>query len=124
MLLIPVTITGGAATSVELRNAWQRAWAQFRTSQSPIDYVRVSGMGVDPLLVNAAQTERPGPRLVAQHRRPLRRRGHLGRRSRASTALYPGGPACGRFIGRHGPDDEIIGGFTLTRPQQRRRSRR
>ena len=31
-----------------------RAWAQFRTSQSPIDYVRVSGMGVDPMLVNAA----------------------------------------------------------------------
>ena len=60
MLLIPVTITGGTATSVELRNAWQRAWAQFRTSQSPIDYVRVSGLAVDPLLVNAAQTRRPG----------------------------------------------------------------
>src|SRR6476469_575518 len=48
MLLIPVTITAGTATSVELRNGWQRAWAQFRTSQSPIDYVRVSGMGADP----------------------------------------------------------------------------
>ena len=60
MLLIPITVTGGTATSVELRNPWQRAWAQFRTSQSPIDYVRVSGMGVDPLLVNAAQTKRPG----------------------------------------------------------------
>src|SRR5690349_14177896 len=35
MLLIPVMISGGAATSVELRNPWQRAWAQFRTSQSP-----------------------------------------------------------------------------------------
>src|SRR6476469_3596984 len=45
MLLIPVTVSAGTATSVELRNAWQRAWAQFRTSQSPIDYVRVSGMG-------------------------------------------------------------------------------
>ena len=60
MLLIPVTITAGTETSVELRNAWQRVWAQFRTSQSPIDYVRVSGMGVDPMLVNAAQTVRPG----------------------------------------------------------------
>ena len=37
MLLIPVTVSGGTATTVELRNAWQRAWAQFRTSQSPID---------------------------------------------------------------------------------------
>ena len=87
MLLIPITVTGGTATSVELRNAWQRAWAQFRTSQSPIDYVRVSGLGVDPLLVNAAQTQRPGPRLVAQHRRPLRRRRHPGRRSPAPAPL-------------------------------------
>src|ERR1051325_5351147 len=58
MLLIPITVTAGTETSVELRNAWQRAWAQFRTSQSPIDYVRVSGIGVDPMLVNAAQTAR------------------------------------------------------------------
>ena len=113
MLLIPIMITGGSATSVELRNPWQRAWAQFRTSQSPIDYVRVSGLGPDPLLVNAAQTRRPGRGwwrnlidfygaadiLVAEvmvHR------------------LYPGGPARARFIGRHGPDNEIIGGFELS----------
>ena len=30
--------------------------------------------------------------------------------------LYPGGPARARFIARHGPDNEIIGGFTLTAP--------
>ncbi|HUP67808.1 MAG TPA: heavy-metal-associated domain-containing protein, partial [Sphingomicrobium sp.] len=113
MLLIPITVTGGTETSVELRNLWQRAWAQFRTSQSPIDYVRVSGMGVDPMLVNAAQTARPGRGwwrniidlygaadvLVAQVQ---------------VQRAYPGGPAVARFIGRHGPDNEIIGGFTLT----------
>jgi hypothetical protein len=113
MLLIPVMVSGGTATTVEQRNAWQRAWAQFRTSQSPIDYVRISGMGPDPLLVNAAQTTRPGRGwwrnlidtygaadvLVAEMQ--LQR-------------LYPGGPARGRFIARHGPDNEIIGGFTLT----------
>src|SRR4051812_243513 len=60
MLLIPVIVSGGAAISVEQRNAWQRAWAQFRTAQSPIDYIRVSGMGSDPLLINAAQAGRPG----------------------------------------------------------------
>ena len=115
MLLFPVTVTAGTETSVELRNPWQRAWAEFRTSQSPIDYVRVSGMGVDPLLINAAKTSRPGRGwwrdildlygaadiLVAEvmvHR------------------LYPGGPARARFIGRHGPDGEIIGGFDLTAP--------
>ena len=113
MLLIPVMVSGGTATSVEQRNAWQRTWAEFRTAQSPIDYVRVSGMGADPLLINAAQTRRPGRGwwrallemygatdiLVAEVQ--LQR-------------LYPGGPARGRFIARHGPDNEIVGGFTLT----------
>jgi len=115
MLLIQVLVTGGTATTVELRNAWQRTWAQFRTAQSPIDYVRVSGMNADPMLLTAAQTTRPGRGwwrallemygatdiLVAEVQ--LQR-------------LYPGGPARGRFIARHGPDNEIIGGFTLTAP--------
>lgn len=113
MLLIPVMTTGGTPTSLETRNAWQRAWAGFRTSTSAIDYVRPSGLGVDPLLINAAQVERPGRAwwrniidfygaadvLVAQvsvHR------------------LYPGGPAVGHFVGRHGPDGEIIGSFEVT----------
>ena len=113
MLLIPLLVSGGTATSVELKNGWQRAWAEFRTVQSPIDYVRISGMGADPLLINAAQTNRPGRGwwrsllemygasdiLVAEVQ--LQR-------------LYPGGPARGRFIARHGPDNEIVGGFTLT----------
>ena len=37
MLLIPLTVSGGTVTSVELRNHWQRAWAQYRTAQSAID---------------------------------------------------------------------------------------
>ncbi|HEY6049346.1 MAG TPA: heavy-metal-associated domain-containing protein, partial [Sphingomicrobium sp.] len=115
MLLIPIIITAGTETSLELRNAWQRAWAQFRTAQSPIDYVRVSGLGSDPLLINAAQTVRPGRgwwrSLIDQYG--------------ASDILvaevqlqrsYPGGPARGRFIARHGPDNEIMGGFTLVAP--------
>lgn len=113
MLLIPVMITAGTPTSLETRNAWQRAWAGFRTSTSAIDYVRPSGMGVDPLLINAAQVGRPGRAwwrniidfygaadvLVAEvsvHR------------------LYPGGPAVGHFVGRHGPDGEVIGSFEVT----------
>ena len=112
MLLIPVLVTAGTATSVELRNPWQYAWAHYRTSQSPIDYVRVSGLGVDPMLVNAAQIDRPGRGwwrnlvdfygaadiLVAEVQ--LQR-------------LYPGGPARARFIARHGPDGDMVGGFTL-----------
>ncbi|MCA1652777.1 MAG: heavy-metal-associated domain-containing protein, partial [Sphingomonadales bacterium] len=113
ILLIPITITGGTATSLETRNAWQRAWASFRTSTSAIDYVRPSGLGVDPLLINAAQVFRPGRSwwrnildyygasdiLVAEvelHR------------------LYPGGPAVAHFLARHGPDGEVIGSFEAT----------
>ena len=115
MLLVPVVVTAGTETSLELRNPWQRAWAEFRTSQSPIDYVRVSGLGVDPLLINAAQAQRPGR---GWWRNILDIYG-------ASDILvaevmihrsYPGGPAKARFIGRHGPDGEIIGGFDLTAP--------
>ena len=115
MLLIPVMVSGGTPTSVELRNPWQRAWAEFRTAGSPVDYVRVSGLGIDPLLVNAAQTGRPGRGwwrnlidlygaadvLVAQVE--LRR-------------AYPGGPAVATFIGYHGPDREPVGSFQITAP--------
>jgi hypothetical protein len=115
MIVVPVLITAGAETSVELRNPWQRAWAEFRTSQSPIDYVRVTGSGIDPLLVNAAQTDRPGRGwwrniidlygaadiLVAQVE--FRR-------------LYPGGPAYAKFEGFHGPDKQPVGSFTISAP--------
>ena len=113
MLLIPITVTGGTATSVELRNAWQRAWAQFRTSQSPIDYVRVSGLGVDPMLVNAAQVSRPG-RGWWRNIIDLYGAADILVAEVQLQRLYPGGPARGRFIARHGPDGEIVGGFTLT----------
>ena len=113
MLLIPVTVTAGTATSVELRNAWQRAWAQFRTSQSPIDYVRISGMGADPVLVNAAQAQRPG-RGWWRNLLDMYGASDVLVAEVQLQRLYPGGPARARFIARHGPDNEIVGGFTLT----------
>ncbi|HEX6742085.1 MAG TPA: heavy-metal-associated domain-containing protein [Sphingomicrobium sp.] len=115
MLLIPVTVTGGTETSVELKNAWQRAWAEFRTSQSPIDYVRISGSGVDPMLVNAAQTDRPG-RGWWRNIVDLYGAADILVAEVQLQRLYPGGPARGRFIAHHGPDNEIVGGFTLTTP--------
>jgi hypothetical protein len=113
MLLIPITISGGTATSVELRNAWQRAWAQYRTSQSSIDYIRISGMGVDPLLVNAAQTDRPG-RGWWRNLVDLYGAADILVAEVQLQRLYPGGPATARFIARHGPDNAIVGGFSLT----------
>ena len=115
MLLIPITMTGGTVTSLELRNPWQRAWAQFRTSQSSIDYVRVSGLGADPLLINAAQARRPG-RTWWRNILDLYGAADILIAEVRIHRLYPGGPARAQFIGRHGPDGEIVGGFELTAP--------
>ena len=115
MLLIPVIVTAGTETSLELRNPWQRAWAEFRTSQSPIDYVRVSGLGVDPLLINAAQTERRG-RSWWRNILDIYGASDILVAEVELHRAYPGGPARARFIGRHGPDGEIIGGFDLSAP--------
>lgn len=112
LLVIPVMRTGGTAYSYEFRNEWQRAWANFRTAGSPIDYVRTSGSGVDPLLLNAGQVGRRGRgwwRMILDQygasdvvvaEVDLRR-------------LYPGGPARGVFTARFGPDGRILGRFAL-----------
>ena len=113
MLVIPVMRTGSAAYSFEFRNDWQRAWAQFRTANSAVDYVRPSGIGIDPLVLNLAQTKRRGRgwwrMLLDQYgaadiivpELELRR-------------AYPGGPAIGLFAARYGPDNILIGRFELT----------
>jgi hypothetical protein len=113
MLVIPVMTTGSAAYSFEFRNDWQRAWAQFRTANSAIDYVRPSGSGIDPLVLNYAQTQRRGRgwwrMLLDQYgaadivvpELELRR-------------LYPGGPAVGIFTAHYGPDNLFIGRFQLS----------
>ena len=113
MLLIPVLLTAGTDMSVELRNPWQRAWAEFRTSQSPIDYVRVTGIGVDPLLVNAAQVDRPG-RGWWRNIIDLYGAADILVAEVLFHRVYPGGPAVAKFIGYHGPDRDMLGGFTLT----------
>lgn len=112
LLVIPVMTTGGSAYSFEYRNDWQRAWAQFRTAGSPIDYVRTAGSGIDPLVLNQAQAGRRGRgwwrMLLDQYGAAdiivaevdLRR-------------LYPGGPAVGLFTARYGPDNQFIGSFAL-----------
>ncbi|HSG33036.1 MAG TPA: heavy-metal-associated domain-containing protein [Sphingomonadaceae bacterium] len=112
MLTIPVLRSGGTYTVYEVRNPWQRAWAEFQTGTSAIDYVRPSGAGGDSLLLNYGQ---------------------LGRRSRswwrnildefgAADVLvpvaelsrqWPGGPVRGRFTARYGPDNRYIDDFTL-----------
>lgn len=112
MLVVPVMLTGSSFQSFESRSEWQKAWARFRTGNSPVDYVRTTGLGIDPLLLNVAQTRRPGR---AWWRMLLDQYGaadvvipevHLKR-------LYPDGPAIGEFTARFGPDDRVIERFTL-----------
>ena len=115
MLLMPVFLSAGTDTSVELRNPWQQAWAEYRTSQSPIDYVRVTGTGIDPLLVNAAQVDRPG-RGWWRNIIDLYGAADILVAEVQFHRLYPGGPAFARFIGFHGPDRQPIGTFTISGP--------
>jgi len=112
MLVVPVMLTGSSFQTFESRNEWQKAWARFRTGGSPVDYVRPTGSGTDPLLLNVMQTRRPGR---AWWRLLLDQYGaadvivpevHLKR-------LYPGGPAIGTFTARFGPDNRVIDRFTL-----------
>ena len=115
MLLVPVMISGGAETTVEIRNPWQRAWAEFRTSQSPIDYVRVSGQGIDPLLLNQAEVDRPG-RGWWRNLIDLYGAADILVAQVQFQRLYPGGPAFARFVGYHGPDKQLVGSFTISAP--------
>ncbi|HEU0066006.1 MAG TPA: heavy-metal-associated domain-containing protein [Sphingomonas sp.] len=112
MLVIPLQVSGGVSQVFEQRTNWQQAWARFRTGNSTIDYVRPSGTGADGLLLNAGQLGRPGRgwwrTIIDQYG--------------ASDVLiptvrlyrqWPGGPVIGVFEARHGPDNQMIGGFTL-----------
>lgn len=112
MLTLPVLVAGGTQTMFEVRNPWQRAWAEYQTGASAIDYVRPSGAGFESLLLTYGQ---------------------VGRRSRAwwnnildtfgaadiivpvarLRRQWPGGPVEGTFTARYGPDDTYLDEFTL-----------
>jgi len=113
MLVIPVMWSSGTPQSFEHRTEWQKAWARFRSGGSPIDYVRPTGSGLDPLLLNIAQAGRPGR---GQWRNLLEQYGaadivvpivKLERR-------WPGGPVAAVFEAYHGPDGQLLARFSLT----------
>ena len=113
MLTLPVLVSGGTQTMFEVRNPWQRAWAEYQAGASAIDYVRPSGAGFESLLLT---------------------HGQVGRRSRAwwnnildtfgaadiivpvarLQRQWPGGPVRGTVTARYGPDDTYLDTFTLT----------
>jgi hypothetical protein len=112
MLVIPVQWSGATPQSFEVRTEWQKAWARFRSGESGLDYVRPSGTGADPLLLNAAQVGRPGRRWW---------RALLDQYGAADVLIpsvrlehsWPGGPITGRFAARYGPDNRLLETFTL-----------
>lgn len=113
MLLLPVTASAGTFTMYEVRNPWQRAWAEFNPGSSRINYVRPAGSGGDSLLLNHGQTMR---RSRAWWRVILDQFG-------AADVLmpvarleysYPGGPVIGTFTARYGPDNRYLDSFSMT----------
>ena len=112
LLLIPVTVTAGTETVFERRNPWQRAWAEYQTGASRIDYVRASGANGDSLLITYGQA---GRRSRLWWRNVLDQFGAsdvLMAIARLDYA-YPGGPVTGHFTARYGPDNSWLGEFTL-----------
>ena len=117
MLLIPVLRSGGVTQTFEVRGAWQRAWAEFRTGASAIDYVRPNGGGGDSLLLTAGQ--------VTRHSRTWWRN-VLDQFGAADVLMaearlerqWPGGPVTGHFTARYGPDGTFLSAFALTAPNE------
>lgn len=113
MMIIPVLYSGGTAQVYEVRGPWQKAWAEFRSGTSPIDYVRPSGGAGESLLITAGQ---PSRRSRAWWRNVLDQFGAadvlmpVARLERQ----WPGGPVRGTFTARYGPDNTFLASFTLT----------
>jgi hypothetical protein len=112
LLVIPVQWSGGTAQTFESKTEWQKAWARFRSGSSPIDYVRPSGTGPDPLLLNYGQTLRPGRLLWRSLLDQYGAADVLVPQVRLER-LYPGGPVIGHFTARFGPDSREISSFAL-----------
>lgn len=112
LLTIPVLYQGGVAQVYEVRGPWQRAWAEYQDSQSPIQYVRPSGSGGESLIVTAGQTTR---------RSRLWWRTILDQFAASDVLMpvarlerqWPGGPVHGLFTARYGPDSKFLGSFEL-----------
>ncbi len=117
LLVIPVLTQGGVTAVFETRTPWQKAWAEFRTGASVIDYVRPNGAGADSLLLTAGQLSRRSRnwwRLLLDQFGAADVIMPTARLER----LWPGGPVRGVFTARYGPDNRFLGSFALTAPSE------
>lgn len=113
LLVVPVLYSGGVAQVFEVKGPWQKAWAEFRPGASPVDYVRPVGAGGDSLLITAGQ---PGRRSRTWWRNLLDQFGAADVVSPQARLerQWPGGPVRGTFTARYGPDNIVLGSFSLT----------
>jgi hypothetical protein len=107
-----VLYSGGVSQVFEVRGPWQRAWAEYRAGTSAIDYVRPSGAGGDSLLLTAGQ---PGRRSRQWWRGILDQFGAADVVTPVARLerQWPGGPIHGTFTARYGPDNTLLGSFTM-----------
>ena len=112
MLAMPVLVSGGTQTMFEIRNPWQRAWAEYQTGASAVDYVRPTGAGWESLILTAGQT---GRRSRAWWNEVLDQFGAADVVVPVAELrwLWPGGPIEGRFTARYGPEARVLGSFTM-----------
>ncbi|MFA5968031.1 MAG: heavy-metal-associated domain-containing protein [Sphingomonas sp.] len=112
MLLVPVMWSAGAGQVFEQKTPWIDAWTRFRSGNSSIDYVRPAGSGPDSLLMTTGQVLRPGRGWW---------RAILGQYDATNVLIpvvhlyrqWPGGPVIGTFQARFGPDNKLLGKFSL-----------
>ncbi|WP_225207706.1 heavy-metal-associated domain-containing protein [Novosphingobium huizhouense] len=113
MLVIPLLYQGGVGSVFETRTPWQKAWAEFRTGESVIDYVRPTGAGADSLLLTEGQVTRRSRnwwRMILDEFGAADVVIPIARLQRE----FPGGPVHGRFSARYGPDNRFLGSFEMT----------
>ncbi|MFN2101202.1 heavy-metal-associated domain-containing protein [Altererythrobacter sp. MF3-039] len=113
MLVVPVTYSAGSATVFEMRNPWQRAWAEFQPGRSPVNYVRPTGSGGDSLLLTSGQVQR---RSRTWWRNILDQFGAADVIVPIARLDYrwPGGPIDGTFTARYGPDNRFLEKFEMS----------
>ncbi|MFA7604546.1 MAG: heavy-metal-associated domain-containing protein [Novosphingobium sp.] len=118
MLVLPILDSGGTAQVFEVRGPWQRAWANFQTGASAMDYIRPVGAGGESLILTAGQATR---------RSRLWWRTILDQFAASDVLIpiarlerqWPGGPVKGTFTARYGPDNTYLDSFTLTAKDER-----
>lgn len=118
LLVLPILYSGGTAQVFEVRGPWQRAWANFQTGASPIDYVRPVGAGGESAILTAGQASRRSRlwwRTILDQFNASDVLIPVARLER----LWPGGPVRGTFTARYGPDNTYLGSFTLTASDER-----